>query len=211
MAAGQALHHVGRRQHHEADVFIGVDAARRHPEPQLVVMGRERKRHCEGQRFRAAFAALCDHARQRQRRCHRIKAIAVDLRQQGGMQCRRDRDRVAVEAKVERCRNRNLNVPKPKAGGDRDRRQQMRGVKQSDVEFVADIGPRHLPHQRDVQSLGCGKTFINGHDQSCRVDQRNEPYANRCAHFNNCDAVRMDCAISAIFFFSRIAVERSKT
>jgi two-component system, response regulator / RNA-binding antiterminator len=43
------------------------------------------------------------------------------------------------------------------------------------------------------------------------VDQRNEADMQRCRHFSNSDAVRIDCAISPIFFFSRIAVDRIST
>ena len=76
MTVGETVHHVGRRQHHEANVLVGIDAAGGHPEPQLIIMGRERKRHAEGQRFGAAFAPRRDHAGQRQRRRHRVERIA---------------------------------------------------------------------------------------------------------------------------------------
>ena len=55
------------------------------------------------------------------------------------------------------------------------------------------------------------KPLVDGDDQGGGVDQRNEAYAQRCGHFSNSEAVRIDCAISPIFFFSRIAVERSST
>ena len=58
LAAGEAVDHVGRRQHHQPHVLVGIDAARRHPEPQLVIVGRERKGHAEGQRLGAALAPL---------------------------------------------------------------------------------------------------------------------------------------------------------
>ena len=87
----------------------------------------------------------------------------------------------------------------------------MRGVEQADIELVADIRPRHFPHQRDVEPFGCGKSLVDGDDQRGGIDQRNEAYVKRCGHFSNSDAVRIDCAISPIFFFSRIAVERSST
>ena len=87
----------------------------------------------------------------------------------------------------------------------------MRGVEQADIELVADVRPRHFPHQRDVEAFGGGKPLVDGHDQGGGVYQRNEPDAKRCRHFSNSDAVRIDCAISPIFFFSRIAVERIST
>ncbi len=54
MPVGEAFDHVGRRQHDEPHVLVGIDAAGRHPEPQLIVVGRERERHAEGERLLAA-------------------------------------------------------------------------------------------------------------------------------------------------------------
>ncbi len=85
MAIGEAVHHVGRRQHHEANVLVGIDPACRHPEPELVIVGRERERHAEGQRLRSALAALCHDAGKRQRGGHGIDGIALDLTQDCGM------------------------------------------------------------------------------------------------------------------------------
>ena len=127
------------------------------------------------------------------------------------MQRRRYRDRIAVEAQIEWRHNWHLDVSKPEARRNRYRRQQMRGVEQADIELVADIGPRHFPHQLDVEPFGRRKALVDGDDQRGGVDQRNEADMQRCRHFNSSEAVRIDCAISPIFFFSRIAVERIST
>ena len=58
------------------------------------------------------------------------------------------------------------------AGGDRDRRQQMRGVEQADIELVAHIRPRHFAHQIDVEIFGGGEAEIDRDDQGGGVDQR---------------------------------------
>src|SRR5664279_3421649 len=87
----------------------------------------------------------------------------------------------------------------------------MRGVEQADIEFVADVRPRHLSRQRNVEPFRGGKSLVDGDDQGSSIDQRNEAYAKRCGHFSNSEAVRIDWAISPIFFFSRIALERSST
>ena len=87
----------------------------------------------------------------------------------------------------------------------------MRGVEQADIELVADVGPRHFPDQRDIEPFGRAKPLVDGDDQGRGIDQWNESYAQRLGHFSNSEAVRIDCAISPIFFFSRIAVERSST
>jgi hypothetical protein len=152
-----------------------------------------------------------DHPRQRQRRRHRIERIAFDLAHDRRMQRRRYRDRIAVEAEIEGGDDRQLDVAEPQARRDRNRRQQVGGVEQADVEFVADIRPRHFPHQRDIEPFRLGEPLVDGDDQGCGIDQRNKTYAKRCGHFSNSEAVRIDWAISPIFFFSRIAVDRSRT
>ena len=70
------------------------------------------------------------------------------------MQRRRNGDGIAVQSKPKSRDNRHFDVPKPEARGDRDRRQQMRGVEQADIELVAHIRPRHLPYQLDIEALG---------------------------------------------------------
>src|SRR6266436_8845122 len=127
------------------------------------------------------------------------------------MQRRRDRDRLAVEAEIEGSCDRHLDVSESEAGRNRYGCQEVRGVEQADIELVADIRPRHFPHQRDLKPFRRGKSLVDGHDQRRGITQRNETYAKRYSHFSISDAVRIDCAISPIFFFSRIAVERSKT
>jgi hypothetical protein len=97
------------------------------------------------------------------------------------------------------------------AGRDRDRRQQMCRVEQADIELVADVRPRHFAHQRDVEALGRSKSLVDGHNQRGRIGEWNKADVKRCTHFKSSDAVRIDCAMSPIFFFSRIAVERIST
>jgi len=87
----------------------------------------------------------------------------------------------------------------------------MRRVEQADMELVADVRPRHLFHEVDFEPLLRRKSPVDGDDQGGGVNQRDKADLQRCAHFNSSDAVRIDCAISPIFFFSRIAVERIST
>ncbi len=63
----------------------------------------------------------------------------------------------------------------------------------------------------DIEAFGRGEAVVDGDDQCGGIDQRNETDAKRARHFRISDAVRIDCAISPIFFFSRIAVERIRT
>ncbi len=79
MAVSKAVDHVGRRQHHETNIFVGIDARGRHPEPQLVIVRGKRKRHSECQRLGAGLAPLGHDAGQRSRCRPGIETIAVEL------------------------------------------------------------------------------------------------------------------------------------
>ena len=86
----------------------------------------------------------------------------------------------------------------------------MRGVEQADVELVAHVRPGDFAHQLDIQAFGCGEALVDCDDQRGRVHERDEADAQPLvAHLNSSDAVMTDCAISAIFLFSFIAVLRS--
>ncbi|MGY4418853.1 hypothetical protein ACVWY2_001278 [Bradyrhizobium sp. JR6.1] len=154
---------------------------------------------------------LATDAGKRARGRHRIEAVAVDLFHQRGVQRRRYGDGVAVEPEIERRCDRHLDVPEPEARGDCHRRQQMSGVEQADIELVADVRPRHFPYQRNIEAFSRRESLVDRDDQGGSVHQRNESDVQGCGHFRSSDAVRIDCAISPIFFFSRIAVERIST
>src|ERR1700722_19307673 len=127
------------------------------------------------------------------------------------MQRRRHRNGIAVETEIARCGDRHLDVTEPEAGCDRNRRQQVCGVEQADIELVTNVRPRYFAYQGDIEALGGGKTLVDGDDQGRGIDQRNEANAKLAGHFKSSEAVRIDWAISPIFFFSRIAVDRSRT
>ena len=212
MAAGEAVHHVGRRQHHQPHVLIGIDTAGGHPEPELIVVGRERERHAEGERFTAVLATCGHHPRQRFRGHHRIGRIAVGLAHDGRIQRGRHRDGVAVQTEIKGRNDGYLDLRQAERRCDGDRRQQMGCIEQADIELVADVRPRHLAHQCHVEAFGSREAFFDGDNQRGGVNQRDETDRERCiCHFNNSAAVTMDWAISPIFFFSRIAVERIST
>ena len=93
----------------------------------------------------------------------------------------------------------------------------MRGVENPDVELVADVRPRHFADEFDVEPFVGAKATVHRHDGCGGVAQRNETYAQTFkhflrsslrAHFNRSDAMTIDCAISAIFLFSFMAVLR---
>ena len=100
-------------------------------------------------------------------------------------------------------------MTEPEAGSDGDRRQQMGGIEQADIELVAHVRPGDFAHQLDVEALGGGEALVDRDNERARIDQRDETDAQPgAAHFNISAAVMTDCAISTIFFFSRIAVLR---
>ncbi len=176
MAVGEAVHHVRRRQHDEPHVLVGIDTAGGHPEPQLVIVGRERKRHAEGQRFGAGSCAARDD--------HAASAFAVAIGSAGSPSSLSDMiaacsagDTVMAlpfRPRLNDATIGTLTCAEPEARGDGHRRQQMRGIEQADIELVADIRPRHFAHQRHVQPFGRGEALVDGDDQGGGVRQRNE-------------------------------------
>jgi hypothetical protein len=91
----------------------------------------------------------------------------------------------------------------------------MGGVEHADVELVAHVRPRHFADEIDIESFGGGEALVDRHDQRGGVAQRNETDAQAVvrqmivAHLNSSAAVITDCATSAIFLFSSMAVLRS--
>ena len=87
----------------------------------------------------------------------------------------------------------------------------MGGIEQPDVELVAHVRPRDLAHEFDVEAFRRGKALVDRDQQRGGVGERDEPDPQPVAHLSNSAAVTTDCAISAIFLFSFMAVLRSRT
>ena len=101
-------------------------------------------------------------------------------------------------------------MTKTKTRGDGDRRDQMGAVEQPDIELVAYVRPGDFPHQFDVEAFLGREALVDRDQQRGRVGERDEPDAQaRIAHRSSSAAVITDCATSAIFLFSFIAVLRS--
>ena len=77
LPVGEAVDHIRRRQHHQPHILVRIDAAGRHPEPQLVIMVGEREGHAKGEDVMAARLAFGDDRGKRARRHQRIGDIAV--------------------------------------------------------------------------------------------------------------------------------------
>ena len=86
----------------------------------------------------------------------------------------------------------------------------MRGVEQPDVELVAHVRPGDFARQLDVEALDDGEALVDDDKQRRRVHERNkpDPYGFERGHFRSSAAVMIAAAMSAIFFFSRIAALR---
>jgi len=213
VSVGEAVDHIGRRQHDQTDILVGIDAPGRHPEAQMIVVGREREGHPEGQRLLAPGLALGDDAGKRARRHHGIDDAAIGCGGDGGIKRGRYRDGVAVHSQPERRDDRHLDVADAETRRDRHRRKQVRGIEQADIELVAHVRPRHFAHELDIQALGGGVALVDRDDQRRRIGKRDEPDPQSrfaCIHRNNSAAVTTDWATSAIFLFSFIAVLRNR-
>ena len=110
-----------------------------------------------------------------------IAEVAVGSVGNRRMQRRRDRDGIAVHAEPERRDDRNLDVAEPEARCDGDRRDQMRGVEQADIELVAHVRPRDFAHQLDVEAFGRGEALVDRDQQRGRVGERDEADAQPVA------------------------------
>ena len=109
-------------------------------------------------------------------RADTIGSTMLSVRRGGdrGIERGRDRDGVAVHAQPEGGDDRHLDVAEPEARRDRDRRDQVRGIEQADIELVAHVRPGDLAHQLDVETLGGGEALVDRDDQRGRVGERNE-------------------------------------
>ncbi len=85
----------------------------------------------------------------------------------------------------------------------------MRGVEVADIELVAHVRPRDFAHQLDFEAFRRRKALVHRDQQRDGVAKRNEADAQSVGHLNSSAAVITDCATSAIFLFSFIAVLRN--
>jgi hypothetical protein len=77
VSAGEALNHIRWRQHHEAHVFVRIDATGRHPVPELIIVIGKWERHSKGERLESTRFALRHDACQCPGRYFGIGPIAI--------------------------------------------------------------------------------------------------------------------------------------
>src|ERR1700757_3894594 len=91
--------------------------------------------------------------------------------------------------------------------GDGHGRQHVGGIEVPDNDPIADVGPRSLTHEPQVEALLGGKAAFGRHHQAGAVQQRKK--TNNQLHRNNPAAVITACAMSTTRLLSVIAALRS--
>ena len=86
----------------------------------------------------------------------------------------------------------------------------MRNVENAGAQLLTDVRPGHFADKLDFQAFLFGETEIGCNQQGRGVDKRYEPGGHFIRHRKSSAAVTTDWAISAIFFFSFIAVLRRR-
>ena len=99
-------------------------------------------------------------------------------------------------------------MAKAERGRDRERRQHVGGVETAEHQLVADVGPRSLAHQHNIETGGSRKAALGSGDQHGGVRQRHVA-DGELLHQNSSAAVMMAWAISTMRFFSFMAVRRN--
>ena len=89
--------------------------------------------------------------------------------------------------------------------------ERLGALEEAEGDLVADIGPRGLAAELEVDAFGGGEVELLRGDQDRRVDQGNEADPGVApAHDSSSAAVTTLCAISEIFLLWLIAVLRSR-
>ena len=168
---------VRRRHNGEADVAIGIEAGRRQPEPQHVVLHRVGKHRGQHQRLGAIGRPLGDHGGDGAR-VERRAAVADQLGRRLFHllpQALRQGERVAVHLQGHGVDHRHADAVDAQRQRERQRRQDVRGVELAQRQLVAHVGPRHFAADLDFESLALiGAQLLGQHDRRA-VDDRDEP------------------------------------
>ena len=186
-----------------------MDAAGRQPVAQLVVVARI---GVDGRELEPRSAGL-DHTRERGPNRARIE---VRWRPGGGhLVPERGADRHGVAAEshdaIGAITGTSIGL-KPSDAAIGIGRQHVGDVELAHGDAVADVGPRDLAHQRELDAFGGGKTLLLRDDESrLSVSGRKPAVMLMVGHGSRSPAaVTRLCAISAILRFWFIAVLRSR-
>src|SRR3954469_3831231 len=99
----------------------------------------------------------------------------------------------------------------PKRGCECHWREHVCGIEMPDDNAIANVRPRGLAHQSEIDAFIACETLFGGDHERCAVEQGNE--SNNCnvgrGHLSSLAAVTTLCATSLMRRFSFIAALRS--
>ncbi len=168
---------VRRRHDGEADVSIRIETGRRQPQPQHVVLHRVREHRRQHDGLGARGRPLGDDGGQRA--CIERRVAVADqlgcglfhLLPQALGQCQR----VAVYLQGHGVDHRHADAVDAERQRERQGSQDVRGVELAQRQLVANVGPRDLAADLDLEALALvGAQLLGQHDR-CAVDDRDEP------------------------------------
>ena len=137
----------------------------------------------------------------------RIMRLAIRRFHQGEMQWQRESYGIAVEIERDGRDERHFEMAKPERRGDGGWRQHMGGVENPDEQLVAYIRPGGFAHQIETDPFRRSEALDMRHMQKRCIREWDIADAQH-SHRKSSDAVMIERAISAIFFFSFIATLR---
>lgn len=212
-AFGERIAHVGWRQHDDLDITVRIDAARRQPVAQFVIVPGIGMHDGKTQRrARLRIDRLAQGCTVRARIEIRGRAVFRHPLPER----RRHRHRIAAETQRHRhdhFRGRHIEA---EIAGDRHGPENMRHIDMANRKSVADARPGALTQQGQVDPLFFGKAHLAGDNEQGAVEERHETGGDGVARRHSFPpgssrlaAVTRLWAMSTILRFWFIAVRRS--
>ena len=214
LAAAQRIDQQRRRQHHQPDVVIRVDAAGDEPVAQLVVVARERKHHRQRQLGLASRGARLEHAAQHPGATGSVHVLGSTCSLHLLPQRPGERDGIAAKPEGDGSDQRSIELARAHILRHEHGTQNMCGVKMTDGQTVADVGPGRFANQPQVQAMTRPNAALARRHQQRTIQQWHEADGDGragAAHFSNPAAVITLCATCTMRRFASIAALRSSS
>ena len=173
-AARQAVAHLLGRQHDDAHVALRIHATRAQPHAQLEGMHREQVHRGEREGLGAGSARY-----PRAQGSGHARRAAITLAAERVPQRPRQRDGVAVQRQRQPCQQVGAHAAGTVPGHHRQGRQQVRGVELAHHQLVAQIRPRHLARERDLEPVTREQPGFTRHHQRRAVAETHEAQRQR--------------------------------
>ncbi len=87
----------------------------------------------------------------------------------------RNGDGITAKPKRHRRNGRCGEWRQTEIADDRHRRQNVRHLEMADRQSIADVRPRRLPHEREIDAFRLHEAFLLGSHEHGTVEQRHEP------------------------------------